>query len=192
MKKYRIKYLKTSEEFIIEVEENEDFRFQVKVNEYELVQLMNVKERKKDEDSSTSFSFELTLSRFDWDDDTRAIVKDLFEHYWFSFRLLTLVKRQQHLRKLGRVESSWVSVRKRDTNNIFGRPVGSKKTKELSAEEQERLAYLKANFESIAHRCVVHDWFDEYVALYRDVYPEMSKKEILKKYSVEKNRVRVL
>lgn len=175
---YQAKYLKTREEIVIKD------CFTVSINEFDLVNLIECKDEQ--------YRFELMLNRLDLDDDTKAIIKDLVDNYWFSLRVIKLIKKQQHLRELGRVETAWLTINKRECNNVFGRPVGSKNKKIESKEENDRLEYLRANFDSIANKCVKHDWFDEYLQLYKDVFPNMSRKEIIEKYKVEKNNARVL
>ena len=163
MGNFKIKYLKTTEEFV--------FSNGLRISDFGLVTMI---ERDN-----------VSARELDLDDETFDYVRNLQKTCYISYRLLLLAKRQLHLRKLGRAETAWIEMSKRVGNNPWGRP---KKT----VVDAERLAYLKQNFDSIAHNCVSHDWFSEYLSLYHDVYPEMKKSDVIKKYKVEKNNMRAL
>lgn len=157
MEEIKIKYLKTTEEFV--------FLNGLRLTDFNLVSMI--------ENSS------VTAYDLDMDDETFEYVRQLQKSHYVSFRTLMLAKRQAHLRKLNRVKSSWISLSVKQTNNPWGRP-------KKAVIDKDRLDYLKANFEEIAANCIRHDWFSEYLGLYHDVYPEMKKSEVIKKYKAER------
>ena len=149
----KIRYLKTKEEFELEVPDplNEGETIPVKITDYDLFMLLN-----------SNFSI-----RGDLDDDTFQGIKLLSEKYSISIRTLTLAKRQQHLRQRNRVETSWVELNKKE-----------RKPRTNKNEDNERLEYLRENFDKIVENCVKHDWFDEYLRLCKDMDKSITKAEI--------------
>lgn len=154
----KIRYLKTTESFEIVVPDplNESEIIVVKVSDYDLVCFLN------------------GLDLNGYDDDTKLGLKKLCEKYFLSVRILELAKRQQHLRALNRVDSSWVDIRLR-------------KRKPRENFNNDRLDYLRENFDSIALNCVKHEWFYEFYRLCKDVYPSMNKTDIIEKYRIMKS-----
>lgn len=162
--KCRIRYLKTKEEFELEVPDplNENKTILVKITDYDLVMLLNS-------------DFDI---RSDLDDDTFLGIQKLCEKYNLSIRTLTLAKRQQHLRQLNRVATSWIELTKKE------RKPRQQKNNE---EDQERIAYLISNYEKIAMNCVKHDWFLEFYRLCKDIDKSITKLEIKERWKTLKN-----
>lgn len=149
----KIRYLKTKEEFELEVPDplNDGETIMVRITDYDLFMLLNS-------------NFDI---RSDLDDDTFRGIELLSEKYSISIRTLTLAKRQQHLRQLNRVETSWVELNKRE-----------RKPRTNKNEDNERLEYLRENFDRIAENCARHDWFDEYLRLCKDMDRSIAKAEV--------------
>lgn len=149
----KIRYLKTKEEFELEVPDplNENETILVKITDYDLFTLLNS-------------DFDI---RSDLDDDTFLGIKKLCENYNLSIRILILAKRQQHLRQLNRVDTAWVELNKKE-----------RKPRTNKNEEDERISYLRENFDKIVENCVKHDWFEEYFRLCKDVDKSITKTEI--------------
>lgn len=152
----KIRYLKTTEAFEVVVPDplKEGCEITVRVSDYDLVCFLNGLD-------------------IDSDDDTKLGLKKLCEKYYLSKRVLELAKRQQHLRAMNRVSSSWVEIKE-------------KRRKQKANRNNDRLDYLRENFDSIAFNCVRHEWFDEFYRLCKDVHPGMSKSEITEKYKILK------
>ena len=161
----KIRYLKTKEEFELEVPDplNDGETIMVKITDYDLFMLLN-----------SNFSI-----RGDLDDDTFQGIKLLSEKYSISIRTLTLAKRQQHLRQLNRVDTAWIGLNKRERKP---------RTKPDSNEDSERISYLRENFDRIAENCARHDWFDEYLRLCKDMDKSIAKAEIRQSWKALKNR----
>ena len=159
--KYKIRYLKTSEEFEIIVPDflNEEEVLTVRISDYDLVQLLK------------------TEIKNDLDDDTYNGIKLLRKNYVLSVSTLKLAKRQQHLRKLNRVESSWVTLAKKERN-----------PRTETNEQRERLEYLRNNENQIIQNCLKHDWFNEFYSLEKSVHPGKHKKEIIEEWKQLKNK----
>lgn len=149
----KIKYLKTTEEFT--------FQNGLRLSDFNLVAMIE--------------SSSLTAYDLDMDDETFDFIRDLQKTHYVSYRLLTLAKRKQHLRQLNRVETSWIDIPERFSHNPFGRP-------KKAVIDKDRLEYLKLNFAEIEMNCIKHDWFSEFLSLYHDVYPEMKRSEVIRKY----------
>lgn len=160
--KYRIRYLKTKEEFELEVPDplNENKTILVKITDYDLVMLLNS-------------DFDI---RSDLDDDTFLGIKLLSKNWNISIRTLTLAKRQQHLRKLNRVDTSWIELTKKE-----------RKPRTNKNEDNDRLEYLRLNFDKIAENCVKHDWFLEFYRLCKDIDKSITKLEIKERWKTLKN-----
>lgn len=157
----RIRYLKTTEMFELEVpdplrkKEDED-RIVVRISDYDLVMLLK--------------------SGFAVRGDTFYGIKLLREKWNLSVRTLTLAKRQQHLRKLNRVDTAWVELKR-------------KERKPREGVDSERIKYLKENYDMIALNCVKREWFDEFARLCKEVFKGITKEEIREKYSNMRERV---
>lgn len=157
----RIRYLKTTEMFELEVpdplrkKEDED-RIVVRISDYDLVMLLK--------------------SGFAVRGDTFYGIKLLREKWNLSVRTLTLAKRQQHLRKLNRVDTAWVELKR-------------KERKPREGVDSERIKYLKENYDMIALNCVKREWFDEFTRLCKEVFKGITKEEIREKYSNMRERV---
>lgn len=148
----KIRYLKTTEAFEIVVPDplKEGWEINIRVSDYDLVCFLNGLD-------------------IDSDDDTKLGLKLLTEKYYLSKRVLELAKRQQHLRAMNRVSSSWIEIKE-------------KRRKQKTNHSNDRLDYLRENFDSIAFNCVRHEWFDEFYRLCKDVCPKMSKSDIIYEY----------
>lgn len=159
----KIRYLKTKEEFELEVPDplNENETILVKITDYDLFTLLNS-------------GFDI---RSDLDDDTFLGIQKLCENYNLSIRTLTLAKRQQHLRQLNRADTAWVELNKKE-----------RKPRESKSEDSERISYLRENFDKIAENCAKHDWFDEYSRLRKDLDKSVSKQEIRDGWRALKNK----
>ena len=100
----RIRYLKTTETFELEVPDplqqngGED-RIVVRISDYDLIMLLK-----------SGFA----VRGEEVDDDTFYGIKLLREKWNLSVRTLTLAKRQQHLRKLNRVDTAWVELKRKE------------------------------------------------------------------------------
>ena len=103
----------------------------------------------------------------------------LLSPYYFSYRTLVLAKRQQHLRKLGRVDSSWVELTRKvrcgGRKKRCAEVSGSGGSDSLGVSD----VYLwnAEHFDIIAKKCVEHDWLEEFLRLCEDV----AKADVLKK-----------
>ena len=161
--KCRIRYLKTKEEFELEVPDplNENETILVKITDYDLFTLLN-----------SDFHI-----RSDLDDDTFLGIKKLCENWNLSIRTLKLAKRQQHLRQLNRVDTTWVKLNKKE-----------RKPRTNSNDDNERISYLRENFDKIVENCVKHDWFEEYFRLCKDIDKSMTKAEIKESWKALKNK----
>ena len=161
--KCRIRYLKTKEEFELEVPDplNENETILVKITDYDLFTLLN-----------SDFHI-----RSDLDDDTFLGIKKLCENWNLSIRTLKLAKRQQHLRQLNRVDTTWVKLNKKE-----------RKPRTNSNDDNERISYLGENFDEIVENCVKHDWFEEYFRLCKDIDKSMTKAEIKESWKALKNK----
>ena len=161
--KCRIRYLKTKEEFELEVPDplNENETILVKITDYDLFTLLN-----------SDFHI-----RSDLDDDTFLGIKKLCENWNLSIRTLKLAKRQQHLRQLNRVDTTWVKLNKKE-----------RKPRTNSNDDNERISYLRENFDKIVENCVKHDWFEEYFRLCQDIDKSMTKAEIKESWKALKNK----
>lgn len=160
----KIRYLKTKEEFELEVPDplNDNETILVKITDYDLFTLLNS-------------DFDI---RSDLDDDTFLGIKKLCENWNLSIRILILAKRQQHLRQLNRVDTAWVELNKKE-----------RKPRTNKNEDNERLEYLRENFDKIVENCVKHDWFEEYFRLCKDVDKSMTKAEIKENWKALKNKI---
>lgn len=161
----RIRYLKTKEEFELEVPDplNENERIMVKISDYDLFILL-----------STDFA-----NRADLDDDTYFGLKKLCENWNLSIRILKLAKTQQHLRQLNRTDTSWVELNKKERKP---------RTKPNSSEDSERIEYLRENYGKIVANCIRHDWFEEYSRLRKDLDKSISKTEIKEDWKLLKTK----
>lgn len=77
-----------------------------------------------------------------------------------SKRTMILAKRQAHLRKLGKVSSAWLKLKKWNFHSQGGRPFGSK-------EVVDR--YNLQNYDRIVANCVRKDWYKEFIQLHKDI-----------------------
>lgn len=143
---------------------NEGETIFVKISDYDLFTLLNS-------------GFDI---RSDLDDDTFLGIKKLRENHNLSIRTLTLAKRQQHLRQLNRVGTSWVELNKKERK--------PRQAKDSAGEDSERIEYLRENFDKIAENCARHDWFDEYCRLCKDLDKSIAKAEIRQNWKALKNR----
>lgn len=169
----KIRYLKTTESFEIEVPDplqnrngnrngnGEEDSIVVRISDYDLVMLLN-----------SGFA----VRGEEVDDDTFYGIKLLKEKWNLSVRILTLAKRQQHLRKLNRVDTAWVELKR-------------KERKPREGVDSERIKYLKENYEMIALNCVKREWFDKFTRLCKEVFKGITKEEIREKYSNMRKRV---
>lgn len=150
----KIRYLKTEEKFELEVPDplDENETIVVKISDYDLVSYLK------------GLKVEL-------DDDTSRGLELLCKKYILSPRILKLAKTQLHLRKLNRVDSSWIDLPKKKRGR-----------RNLSQEDLERIEYLKVNYDKIVENCLKHDWFDEFYKLNKDINASMRKKEIIEKW----------
>ena len=160
----KIRYLKTKEEFELEVPDplNENETILVKITDYDLFCLLNN-------------NFEQKL---DVDDDTFFGLKLLIKNWNLSIRTLKLAKRQQHLRQLNRVDTAWVELNKKE-----------RKPRTNKNEDSERISYLRENFDKIVENCVKHDWFEEYFRLCKDIDKSITKAEIKQNWKILKNKM---
>lgn len=161
----KIRYLKTKEEFELEVPDplNENERIMVKISDYDLFILL-----------STDFT-----NRADLDDDTFLGIQKLCENWNLSIRTLKLAKTQQHLRQLNRTDTSWVELNKKER-----KPRTNKES-----EDNERISYLRENYDKIVANCLKHDWFEEYSRLRKDLDKSVSKQEIREDWKALKNKM---
>ena len=155
---YFIKYLKSTEDFQIIAPDPlvPNSTILIRISDFDL------------------YSFIRTSQVPELDDDTKGALLLLKKSCFLSANTLILAKRQQHLRKLNRSDSAWLQLK-----NRFGR-------KPKSSRSDERLVYLKENFDSISLNCIKHDWFFEFSSLCHDVFPGISKKEILNLWKSKK------
>lgn len=144
---YRIKYVKTSESFILTVPDPLDptNAINATATDYELVCLI----RGLDPDV---------------DDDLRIGFHLLSKTHRVTERTLVLAKRKAHLRRLSRTDTAWVDIPKR-------------KRSPRKPADPERVEYLRSNFDAIAMNCAKHKWLAEYKALCRDVGRKFDKAE---------------
>lgn len=162
----KIRYLKTKEEFELEVPDpigGEGETIFAKISDYDLFMLLN-----------SDFA-----NRADLDDDTFLGIQKLCKNWNLSIRTLKLAKRQQHLRRLNRVGTSWVELTKKERKP---------REKSNSSEDSERLEYLRENFDRIAENCAKHDWFDEYLRLCKDMDKSITKAEIRQNWKALKKK----
>ena len=134
---YKIRYLKTKEEFELVVpdvlSDDEGSSLTVRISDYDLFMLIRG-------------------TRPDTDADTYLGIKKLN----LSVSTLKQAKTKAHLRRLNRVDTSWVEISKR-------------KKRGISEERKERLEYLKENYDGIVSNCVKHDWYNEFKSLCKDL-----------------------
>jgi hypothetical protein len=144
---YKIKYVKTSESFILTVPDPLDptNAINATATDYELVCLI----RGLDPDV---------------DDDLRIGFHLLSKTHRVTERTLVLAKRKAHLRRLSRTDTAWVEIPKR-------------KRSPRKPTDPERVEYLRENFDVIAANCAKHKWLAEYKALCRDVGKKFDKAE---------------
>lgn len=162
----RIRYLKTKEEFELEVPDpigdgNETIF--VRISDYDLFCLL-------------SNNFEQKL---DIDDDTFFGLKLLIKNWNLSIRVLKLAKTQQHLRQLNRTDTAWIELNKKERKP---------RTKSNSDEDNERLEYLRENYGKIAANCIRHGWFEEYSRLRKDLDKSITKDRIREDWKALKNK----
>ena len=157
----KIRYLKTNEDFELEGPDplNENETILVKITDYDLFTLLN-----------SDFDIRPDLYY-----DTFLGIQKLCENYNLSIRILILAKRQQHLRQLNRVDTAWVKLNKKE-----------RKQRMNGNEDDERLEYLRENFDKIVENCVKHDWFEEYFRLCKDVDKSITKAEIRQNWKMLK------
>lgn len=163
----KIRYLKTKEEFELEVPDpigGEGETIFVKISDYDLFFLLNNDFEQKP----------------DIDDDAYFGLKKLRENWNLSIRTLRLAKTQQHLRRLNRTDTAWIELNKKERK--------PRQAKDLTEEDRERIAYLTENFEKIAENCARHDWFDEYLRLRKDLDKSVSKTEIKEDWKLLKTK----
>lgn len=139
---YKIKYLKTKEEFELVVPDplKEREELVVRISDYDLFMLIRG-------------------AKVDIDDDTRLGIKSLRENYVLTIRTLKIAKTKQHLRKLNKVDSSWVVLSKKER----------KRSGDSKSKDSEVIEYLRENFDNIAKNCVKHDWYYEFSLLCKDL-----------------------
>lgn len=160
MQVMKIRYLKVKEEFELEVPDP------LKPGDSILVRISDY----------DLFSL-LRGIKVDVDDDTYLGIELLREKWNISVRTLTLAKRQQHLRKLNRSESAWVIL-------------NEKKRKPRRVVVDDRIKYLRDNFDEIAKNCVKHGWYDEFFRLCKDL--GIGKKSAKEKWYAIKEKWRML
>lgn len=152
----KIRYLKTKEEFELEVPDpigNDSETIFVRISDYDLFVLLN-----------SGFA-----NRADLDDDTFLGIRKLCENWNLSIRTLKLAKTQQHLRRLNRTDTSWIELSKKERKP---------RTKSDPNGDSERIEYLRENFDEIAANCIRHDWFEEYSRLRKDLDKGVPKQRI--------------
>lgn len=162
----KIRYLKTKEEFELEVPDpigNENETIFVKISDYDLFVLLN---------SGLE-------NRADLDDDTFLGIQKLCENWNLSIRVLKLAKTQQHLRQLNRTDTAWVELNRKER-----KPRTNKQSEDL-----ERISYLRENYDKIVANCIRHDWFEEYFRLRKDLDKSVSKQEIKEDWKALKNKM---
>ena len=149
---YKIKYLKTTDEFEIIVPDplDENSTLKIRISDYDLYMLL------------------VTGKKGELDDDTFLGITTLKKDYVFTPNVLKLAKKQLHLRELNRVESSWYVLK-----------LNKRKPRETTQEQRERIEYLKENYDKIVANCIEHDWFDEFYKLNKDIDPHKSKNDII-------------
>ena len=162
----KIRYLKTKEEFELEVPDpigNENETIFVKISDYDLFVLLN---------SGLE-------NRADLDDDTFLGIQKLCEKWNLSIRVLKLAKTQQHLRQLNRTDTAWEELNRKER-----KPRTNKQSEDL-----ERISYLRENYDKIVANCIRHDWFEEYFRLRKDLDKSVSKQEIKEDWKALKNKM---
>ena len=152
----KIRYLKVTEEFELEVPDPliENEILTVRISDYDLVTLLN-----------SNFKIKPDL-----DDDTLKGIELLCQSYILTTRTLKLAKTQLHLRKLNRVSSCWIELKKNERK---------KRVSKISPEDLERIQYLKDNYDKIVENCLKHDWFIEFYKLNKDIDSSKKKKDIV-------------
>lgn len=122
--------------------------------------------------------YEAVSSQASESESDSSMLGALLSPYYFSYRTLVLAKRQQHLRKLGRTETSWVELTRKV--RCGGRKKkcaqGQGSGQDLSQDLETRL-WNAEHFDIIAKKCVEHDWLEEFLRLCEDV----AKADVLKK-----------
>ena len=156
----KIKYLKTTEEFQIEVPDplNESECIFVRISDYDLMSMICGRTPKN------------------LDDDTKLGIQKLLEKYILTTRTMKLAKRQQHLRKLNRVESAWIELKSKE-----------RQPRQMTSENIQRINYLRENFDEISLNCVKHDWYEEFYQLCKDSGKIRTKKDIISEWKRLKN-----
>lgn len=117
--------------------------------------------------------------------ESATMLGALLSPYYFSYRTLVLAKRQQHLRKLGRAETSWVELTRKvrcgGRKKRCAQGLGSGQDSELgsssSSGDSDVYLWNAEHFDTIAKKCVEHDWLEEFLRLCEDV----AKADVLKK-----------
>ena len=152
---YKIKFLKTTDEFEIIAPDplNESEAIKIKISDYDLYILLE------------------TGKQRELDDDTFLGIQNLRKTHTLTVHVMNLTKRQAHLRELNRVDSSWYVLKPK-----------IRKPKCTTPERVERLKYLTENYDKIVENCLIHDWFDEFYRLNRDVDPHKTKNDIVQEW----------
>lgn len=133
----------------------------VEIKEEDFYRLINA-----DRGVKYGFWFNFEDEKLDLDDDTYLGISYVQYAYYLSVTVLKEAKRVS--KRCGYPQ--WVFLKKRVKRG--GRPVGGGKTKrfcDLSSDEQERIYYLRDNYEKIVDNMCKHDWVYEYVELQRDM-----------------------
>ena len=149
---YKIKFLKTSDEFEVIVPDplNENETLKLRIDDSELYYLL------------------VTGKQRDLDDDTFLGITNLRKTHTLTVHVMNLAKRQLHLRELNRVDTSWYVLKPK-----------IRKPKCTTPERVERLKYLTENYNAIVENCLSHDWFDEFYKLNKDIDPHKKKTDIV-------------
>lgn len=146
----------------------EPFFYKVKIDEADLVRMLKIDSYSEDEKNElyyhkllgSSLSGE-GLEQKDLDDDVFWGISILQYFFHISMQTIVEIKRQQHLYKLYKVSDPNYLLKPRVLHSNGGRKLGS-----LSAMTDTDLQNIE-NAESIIRSCVEHDWYYEFMDLYR-------------------------
>ncbi|MCR4661735.1 MAG: hypothetical protein K5765_07050 [Clostridia bacterium] len=134
----------------------------VKIFEPDLLRMMKIDSYSDDEKNELYYHKLLTeYEQINLDDDTFWGISILQYFFHVSKALLKRIKRQNHLFKLYRVDTKWVTIPIRQLHSNGGRPIGS-----LTKLTEADLQNLE-NQSDIIRNCVIHDWYTEYMELSR-------------------------
>ena len=138
------------------------FFYNVKIEEADLLRMITIDNYSEDEKNELYYHKMLTeVEQQNLDDNVFWDLSILQYFFHISKQTLVEIKRQQHLYKLYRTKNPKYELKVRQLHSNGGRPLNS-----LTQMTDTDLQNIE-NAEVIIENCVAHDWYYEFMDLYR-------------------------